>query len=299
MNESDNQTESGGIFLILSNLAILPAVLYTLKKGLYIDSSILIIVFIISSTYHTCQSGFFCIVQFDSLQKVDHFFVYQAFIWISLYIVNVPINHRIVLLLFFHMLLLPFTLQYIGSWWLAGITFGGIALTCIITLSFFYWEQPILSKFDFMFAMTLLGSGFYLHVIGGAPGQSNYWLWHALWHMFAMFAVLFVYTFKTSGGILHIFDSKKKIKSTKQQTFTHNEFKGKSEVESIYSQATKRHQISKSSSPKNESIFIDKTTNEWRININESKYNSTNENRSLKVNGSRLGSLFNNNNNNK
>lgn len=206
--EDAYQTTDDGLFLVLSNFAILPAVIYTVYKHLFIDAAILVIMFIASSVYHLCQSDFFCAVSFNALQIVDHFFVYQTLIWVLFYIVNIPLVHRLTLLLFFQMGLLPFTLQYVNSWWLTGITLLLIGVVCVVSLTFFYWDKPVLSKFDFCIAVILIGTGFYLHVLAGPPGVPNYWLWHALWHMLAMLGIFFVYTFKTSGGIIKLLTPK-------------------------------------------------------------------------------------------
>ncbi len=76
-----------GICLVVSNIALLPAIIYAKQKSLVPEFSILAIVFFVSSFYHLCQAGFVCIlgIDFTTLRLADHFFVYSALVWIVLY----------------------------------------------------------------------------------------------------------------------------------------------------------------------------------------------------------------------
>lgn len=76
-----------GICLVVSNIALLPAIFYAKYLSLVPEFSILAIVFFVSSFYHLCQAGFVCIlgIDFTTFRLADHFFVYSALVWIVLY----------------------------------------------------------------------------------------------------------------------------------------------------------------------------------------------------------------------
>ena len=186
-----------GIALVLSNLAIVPAIWLTYRKMLYVETTILLVVLAASTAFHVCQVGWFCFgVEPHALQITDHFSVYTALIWFSLYWVEAPERTRTALTVATMIVSLPVIITFIGT--LASGAFV-IALAIVITLSALACVVSangglFINCGAFAAAVILLGVGVVLHVVGGDFGDENwkYPVAHSLWHVFAMLALFFV-----------------------------------------------------------------------------------------------------------
>ena len=68
-----------GIFLVGTNIALLPAIGYAIYLNLVPEIAILSVVFVVSVVYHLCQVGFICIlnIEFSTFQFADQYFVYS------------------------------------------------------------------------------------------------------------------------------------------------------------------------------------------------------------------------------
>jgi hypothetical protein len=185
-------TVAEDVFLVISNLALFPAIYYAFKKGYYLEVAILSVMFWASTIYHICLAGLFCISQLPVLQISDHFFVYQTLIWIALFFIRVPERGRVVLLLVSQLFLLPYTIQYMKSWWLTGIIIGVVALTLVVLVSFVTKRLPRIHLIDFLVLTVMLGVGFFLHIWAGEPGEKNYGWAHSLWHIGSMLPIVFI-----------------------------------------------------------------------------------------------------------
>ena len=196
------------IALVLSNLAIVPAIWLAYRKMLYVETTILLVVMAASTVFHVCQVGWFCFgVEPHALQITDHFAVYTALIWFSLYWVGAAERTRTALTIATMILALPVIITFIGT--LVSGAFV-IALAIVITLSALACIVSangglVINCGAFAATVILLGLGVVLHVVGGDFGGDNwkYPIAHTLWHVFAMVALFFVvaipYPTKTDG----------------------------------------------------------------------------------------------------
>jgi len=188
---------AGSLGLVLTNAAILPALVYTFVRHLYIESAILLAVFVASSAFHICQVGWFCFgVTLSSLQLTDHFIVYTALVYFSLYLVQAPLEARAALTLGVQAFLLPVIAAYLTT------TFANIfavALVAAVALAALAFVLTLGGKVRFdprsvMLAVMLLAGGVVLHVTGGDFGDDNhaYPAAHSVWHVLAMVSLYFV-----------------------------------------------------------------------------------------------------------
>ncbi len=212
-----------GLFLVGSNLALLPAIRYAYVLGLLPESSILSVVFVVSSVYHLCQAGFICLLDIDFLtfQLQDHFFVYGALVWITLYFIGLTLAERFAIFIWVQALLFPLILEFVKTWWLSGFVVGFVVLIAILLLSIVVRGFPRFNIYSMIAAILLVGVGFAFHLIGGDPtppdqkdGETNHkYAWfHSAWHVFIMLSVYYVIDLKHGHSWLVWFFRHKKLK---------------------------------------------------------------------------------------
>lgn len=193
-----------GIFLVLSNLAILPALLYSIQYKLIPELTILFIVFVISSFYHLCQTEFYCIIpDFKTHQTADHFFVFTALIWVILYAFAIPLKYRISLTFIFQALILLPLIFYVNLDWLSALFIGFIITILIFIFALITQQFPKFNIYNFLIVFILITVGLILHVIGGDTSSSFYSWTHSAWHIFSMLAIYFALDLRR-GKIHHI-----------------------------------------------------------------------------------------------
>lgn len=180
-----------GLALILSNLALVPAIIYAAYKQYVTELVFLVLLFTSSTTYHICQADFGCVFTMRALQTTDHFMVYSTLVWITLFFLRLPLVTRICLLIIAQVPLLPALVDFLDNWWIAVALVGYLVLIGIISMVVMK-RFPTTNLIDFYVAVLLLGVGFFLHVFAGTPGSENYGTLHTVWHVLAMLALFFV-----------------------------------------------------------------------------------------------------------
>lgn len=183
----------GGVFLVLTNIVLIPAIAIALFIGRdLVTATLLGISFVVSTLYHICEAGWYCMVSFDTHQAADHVMVYTLVFWIflvgttryrevqySLLLVNVA---SLVLFLAISTHTFYFGLLYVVFFvaWIV-VSYAGFGIP----------PRPYdigLITIAVLLALTGLAPFF----VGGDPGDSNYWWTHSLWHFFVMLAVIFL-----------------------------------------------------------------------------------------------------------
>lgn len=186
-----------GVGLVLSNVAIFPAIYYAYYRGLFVEMAISISVFIASTSFHICQVDWFCWgVSLHALQITDHFVVYTAVFWFSLYWAGAAERTRAALTLGLMAVLLPVIITHLGSWIpLAAVAALTITMTLGIVVLVVYIKGRLLIAWKPMaIASVLLVAGVVLHVFGGdfENGNQKYPVAHSVWHALSMLSLLFV-----------------------------------------------------------------------------------------------------------
>lgn len=185
------------VALVLSNLAVVPAGVLAYWRGYVVELTILVLSFTISTAFHMCQVGWFCFgLELHGLQLGDHFMVYWALVWFSLYWVGAAERLRMALTIAAMGVSLPVIATFIGTWIPGAFVVGVTIVLALIVLAIalkLYGGPPVNWK-AFAAALVLLGVGVFLHVMGGDFGSENwkYPIAHSLWHMFAYFALYFI-----------------------------------------------------------------------------------------------------------
>ncbi len=184
------------LFLILSNLALLFAIGFSIKRQLLPETTILGILMSVSITYHFCQTGISCLFPLDTLREMDHFFVYSTLIWIVLYFIEPPWPIRISVFFLAQVFIFPFLLTFLETNWVAGVLIGVIVVGALFLLFIVVQRIPNIDWLDLLIAAILLGVGFALHITAGDPEGSNYSVPHSIWHILSMLAIYFVLEIK-------------------------------------------------------------------------------------------------------
>lgn len=187
----------GGVFLVLSNLALLPALWYAVRANLFVEFGLLAAVFMASTAFHICQSAFFCFgVSLFSLQVSDHLLVFLAIIHFSLYVVNASLVARTAITFVATPIILPVVVTFLHDFVSGAIAISvavvaaAIMFVIIITINgriYLDWKSVII-------AVVLMAGGIALHLVGGDFSEDNtkYFSLHSAWHVASMIALLFV-----------------------------------------------------------------------------------------------------------
>ncbi len=212
---------------MLSNLALLPAILYARRLGLVPEAAILGAVLVVSSAYHLCQAGFVCILDIDfvTFQRHDHFTVYAALVWMTLYLVGISLPHRFAIFIWIQVLLFPLVTEFMSAWWASGLVVGVTVVVAVILLVLVVRGFPNFNIPAVVAAVVLVAVGFALHVAGGdptPPGETTgadgsdltnhpyAWL-HSAWHIFVMIALYYVIDFRHGQSLIaYLFRKKSK-----------------------------------------------------------------------------------------
>lgn len=185
------------IFLVFSNVAILPAVIYAHILHLIAETALLVAVFAASTAFHMCQVEWFCFgVELRELQIVDHFMVYTALVWFSLYFCGVAERPRTGITVVLFPVLLVVIIHFLGSMMDGAIV---VAITvafafAALTYAFFVYGGIPIEWSAFVVATSLLGMGVFLHIFGGDYGDDNifYPIAHSVWHILSMLSLFWI-----------------------------------------------------------------------------------------------------------
>jgi len=202
MQTQSQQSLADGLALVLSNLALLPAIVVSLLNNLFPEAIVLSVLLFTSSFYHICQSGFACLYPFDALQIADHFYVYTVVVWITLFFIGLKLRFRFIIAFIIQAALFPAVIVYLHSWAVAGILIGSLVVVVILILSLTMSDFPKIDWLDLTTVILLIGGGFGLHVYAGDPGSPNYAVSHSIWHILSMIAVFFIIEMKIGDSLV-------------------------------------------------------------------------------------------------
>jgi hypothetical protein len=155
--------------------------------------------------FHICQVGWFCFgLQLHALQLTDHFMVYTALLWFSLYFASegtfategTAERLRMSITLSTMAVTLPVIASFIGTWMSGAIV---VAITIVLTALMFSFVfilrgAPRFAWPSLFVALLLLAAGVVLHVFGGDYGPDN-WVYpaaHSVWHIMAMLSLFWI-----------------------------------------------------------------------------------------------------------
>lgn len=209
--------KQSNLFLLMSNVAVVPAVMFAVYKKKFDSAAIIATVAVVSFLYHSCQAGFFCIFNTDIpgksnfylLQKSDEYFVSIAIVWFVLYAIEIRSLLASTLIFSIQAIFLLSLLS--GKDYATTIVGVAIGVGILFAIVYFMIKPKMLAFaiVPSVVSLVLLASGFALFIVAGDPGDKNYWVYHSLWHIFLFLAVFFVLMTKTGGDSIVIDPTKK------------------------------------------------------------------------------------------
>jgi len=177
-----------GWMLILSNLALVPAIWLLVRRGRMASAFALSATFVASVLYHMCRAWHLCFMDFEWAVATDYLFVYWAIVWIltSLGLRRHGIVYFELHVFLFFVLMTPIVfaiMAHVRFSWLP--VFGiGVPVFVMVALSFktgnrlFYNKPWTIATF-----VLIVLAGVFMFVM-----PARYYAWaHSLWHMCAMF----------------------------------------------------------------------------------------------------------------
>ncbi|CAF4168943.1 unnamed protein product, partial [Adineta steineri] len=184
------------LFLTLSNLMFIPAIILAIYYRLYIEALVYFFNMFFSTFYHACDQEIrrFCIFKYDGLQLSDFVTSYSSFI-ITLITMSI-LSRSIKAFLFILGILLCVVFNSrdrfdnIQFMTLLIITSGFTILTWIVVSIKERRVQPSCKK------LLCIAPGFILSIAGiilfvFVATDDNYWYTHSLWHIFMAISILF------------------------------------------------------------------------------------------------------------
>lgn len=197
MSEFSLELAVKGLFTVVSNVAILPAVVLAWRRREYDGCLLLFKLFWSSSLYHFCQSGFWCLFSFKTLRIVDYVSVFAAVSWMFLFVARVGPRWRGGLVVFIVMQLLSLQLQYGTRWYLALLGVATIGIPTSIAYAVISCGTTTTTTTlardgaALLAAIVLAVVGFVFYFVEGEPDTNDtYPYTHGAWHVFAMFSLL-------------------------------------------------------------------------------------------------------------
>ncbi len=192
----DPSAFAADVFLLVSHLAIVPALVYAMRLGAYAEAAILLRMALVSVVYHTCQVGAVCVLPagLPALRMLDHFVVYDTLVWFVLYFLGLPLLWRVVVTLLLQAIVLPTLLLWMDRWWYVGIPLAAIAVVVLAWLAMRWRALPHRRLSDVLAALALFAVGAALFAIGGEPDPDDplYGWTHAAWHALVLSVPYFV-----------------------------------------------------------------------------------------------------------
>jgi len=183
-----------GVFLVLSNFALVPVIARLLRKHDWATASNYVGILLVSSLYHMCRAGVVCLFEYKLHRIADYLFVYRALVWTFASLVARPgvfgRNRSHVARASFHFaVMVPVTLVLLGadhtSHWIPIIGFVfPLAVATAVTATY---RVPFVN--DWTWGTLALA----LFAVGGAlgfalPNREYKWA-HTLWHVFVMLSM--------------------------------------------------------------------------------------------------------------
>ncbi|CAM4906823.1 unnamed protein product [Rotaria socialis] len=184
------------LFLTLSNLMFIPAIIVAIYYHLYIEALVYFFNMFFSTFYHACDQGLhkFCMFKYDGLQLSDFIGSYSSFVITLITLSIVP--RAVKVFLFVLGLLVCVTinsrdrfdnLQFIG---LISITFSFTIVTWVTVSIKKRRLQPSLKRLLWITpGLVLAIIGLVLFVV--VETEDNYWYIHSLWHILMATSILF------------------------------------------------------------------------------------------------------------
>jgi len=181
---------AGGLFLVLSNLFLAPAV----YESFYLHEDASAIVYfnniVVSSLYHSCRAGLFCAVSYLDHRKLDYLFVFFAVLWTLT--TGLGRSHAIsmrVRMLVFCVFFLPVNILIIGDQHGVVVQIvGGVLPAAVMIVLAHNKGVRLFRRLPWAIVAFVLGaiSGVFMYALD----YKTYEWSHSVWHILSMLAVV-------------------------------------------------------------------------------------------------------------
>jgi hypothetical protein len=181
----------GGLALVFSNIALLPAIFLATRRGYVVLGFLLLRTFVASTFYHACQGGFVCLMSYDMHVRSDYFAVYDGIVFVITSLPFRPLQNAAESQKHFLLYVLLFTplIYFI----LAGTPFYILPLFGILApfvIAGVYGYLRGVRLFRRRGGVWLAVAAGLAFAIGGAlmffVPDTYYYTAHSLWHVFSM-----------------------------------------------------------------------------------------------------------------
>lgn len=180
----------GGLLLVFSNLALLPAILWLARRGDFASAAVYLGTFTASMMYHSCRAFELCLYRYEWHKQTDYLFVYRAIVWTLTSLglrAGGSINYQLHIFLFFVLSdVVYFLVVALGDSGLLPLFGIGLPLCTVI-----WYNRSVGNRMFYNRPWTL--AGFATVVLSGifmfALPTRFYAAAHTLWHIFSMLSV--------------------------------------------------------------------------------------------------------------
>jgi predicted membrane channel-forming protein YqfA (hemolysin III family) len=183
----------GGILLVLTNLVLIPAIAIALFIGRdLVTATILFLMFLVSTLYHICEAGWYCMVSFDTHQAADHMMVYTLLFWVFMVGTTRYRDVQFSMLLINTAALVVFVTVSTQTAIFGALYVAFFITWLIVSAAGFGIPPKPYGIFMLLIVVVLALVGLVPFFAGDDPGESKYWWAHSLWHVFVMLAIIFL-----------------------------------------------------------------------------------------------------------
>lgn len=188
------------VFLILSHIFIIPSILWTWKrkKRLWIEFSILVLIFTWSSCYHICYQTKYCFLQYNLHRQSDHYFA-QLSVPLTLFYLGCVDKVYIKGLFFIFITQADFVFSAMyGAGTMLKIAICTVTLFVVSIYLIFrkcVYKKIVFRHFDWIDAILGITLGLlgFLFFELSPLNSKNYYIGHSLWHLLSFLGSYFVF----------------------------------------------------------------------------------------------------------
>ncbi|XP_070563065.1 post-GPI attachment to proteins factor 6-like isoform X1 [Ptychodera flava] len=196
------------LLLSLSNLFFLPAVILAAYRMMFVESLVYFYTMFFSGFYHVCDSGGFCMMDYDTMQFCD-FLASVLAVWVTLVAMAVlKPQYTSFLHMFGTLVLITITKYDRFSIWifvipvLAGLVLiiGSWIYKCRITRSCYPGIRHVIAHF--IPGVFIAGTALILYTF--VENSTNYYYVHSLWHVLIATSIVFLLPPKQEKSKKHL-----------------------------------------------------------------------------------------------
>jgi hypothetical protein len=173
-----------GFLLVISNMALIPAIIYLAFRRDQISALLLINTLIASSLYHACRAGFLCWFRYEMHRTLDYISVYMAIIWMLTMLGIRDMTLHVFAFFFCFIIALFFILGEANQMLLPLVGIGVPMLVSLVHARLRHHKMFYRTGWSvatFVFAGI---AGLFMFAL---PDRNYGWA-HSIWHVFSMLA---------------------------------------------------------------------------------------------------------------